>query len=124
MMMSFHDYGDWTVEGEIVLEWLLEEACKGGQGMVARHHTWVREANIPAGDRSVFEHLVISKVIEIGAELDQLNLPTLLSFELLGRRLQLLEQAHLINPSNPDYSMSDDFMGFSSQRGGAWWLLA
>ena len=34
------------------------------------------------------------------------------------RRVQLIKEAHRINPSNPDYSAADSFMGFRNQRSG------
>ncbi len=61
---------------------------------------------------------MISK-LEYACEVDQLNLATLLSFEVLVRRAQLIEQAHVASPSNPDYTNSDFFMGWGAQRGGA-----
>eukprot|EP00973_Karenia_brevis_P018265 2507859-Karenia_brevis.AAC.1 len=38
---------------------------------------------------------------------------------MLLRRAQLIEQAHSVNPSNPDYTQSEYFMGWGTQRGGA-----
>ena len=117
--MEFHSIHDWPLEGDDSLMWFLTELVSGHEGPVARHYTWVSSSGIPAGDRSVHEHFLISKVLEYGAEIDQLNLPTLLSFETLGRRLQLIEHAHTFNPSNPDYTGAEDFMGWGPQRGAA-----
>jgi hypothetical protein len=59
------------------------------------------------------------KAIEAAACKDQLNLPSLHCVEILLRRAQLIESAHAINPSNPDYSNAEVFMGWGVQRGGA-----
>ncbi|CAK0825859.1 unnamed protein product, partial [Prorocentrum cordatum] len=118
-LQEFHDFGDSPLQGEVSLPWLLTEVAQSSEGMVTRHHTWLSASGIPSGDRSIHEHFVISKVFDLAIELDQLNTMTLTSFELLGRRLQLIEQAHVYNPSNPDYSNSDDFMGWGVQRGAA-----
>ncbi|CAK0794405.1 unnamed protein product, partial [Prorocentrum cordatum] len=118
-LQEFHDFGDSPLQGDVSLPWLLTEVAQSSEGMVTRHHTWLSASGIPSGDRSIHEHFVISKVFDLAIELDQLNTMTLTSFELLGRRLQLIEQAHVYNPSNPDYSNSDDFMGWGVQRGAA-----
>ncbi|CAK0908034.1 unnamed protein product, partial [Prorocentrum cordatum] len=118
-LQEFHDFGDSPLQGDVSLPWLLTEVAQSAEGMVTRHHTWLSASGIPSGDRSIHEHFVISKVFDLAIELDQLNTMTLTSFELLGRRLQLIEQAHVYNPSNPDYSNSDDFMGWGVQRGAA-----
>ncbi|CAK0906068.1 unnamed protein product, partial [Prorocentrum cordatum] len=118
-LQEFHDFGDSPLQGDASLPWLLTEVAQSSEGMVTRHHTWLSASGIPSGDRSIHEHFVISEVFDLAIELDQLNTMTLTSFELLGRRLQLIEQAHVHNPSNPDYSNSDDFMGWGVQRGAA-----
>ncbi|CAK0874147.1 unnamed protein product, partial [Prorocentrum cordatum] len=118
-LQEFHDFGDSPLQGDVSLPWLLTEVAQSSEGMATRHHTWLSASGIPSGDRSIHEHFVISKGFDLAIELDQLNTMTLTSFELLGRRLQLIEQAHVYNPSNPDYSNSDDFMGWGVQRGAA-----
>eukprot|EP00959_Pyramimonas_sp_CCMP1952_P287734 6017359-Pyramimonas_sp.AAC.1 len=59
------------------------------------------------------------KVLELAAEVDQLNIPTLVSLEALGRRAVLIEQAHLNSPGSPDYTGAGDFMGWGPGRGRA-----
>ena len=118
-MMIHHDFGDWELEAAPTLDWLLQKMVSGGEGPISRHFTWLSNAGIPHGDRSVHEHFCIAKVFEAGAEVDQLNLPSLKSFELLAKRMQCIEAAHMHSPSNPDYSMSEDIMGWGPQRGAA-----
>ena len=101
------------------MQWYLDGLRSTGLTPMAGHRAWVADFGIPVGDRSVYEHQVIMKVLEVGACLDQLNLPALISMELLGRRAQVIEAAHAHNPSNPDYSMAEAFMGWGVQRGGA-----
>ena len=79
----------------------------------------MRDADIAAGDRSRYEHECLSRILEIGVCFDQLCVCNLASFEVLVRRLQLLEHAHLECPSAPDYSGSMHFMGLQERRGGA-----
>lgn len=65
------------------------------------------------------ERYCISRVIEYACEVDQINVMMMMmvSFEALGRLLQLIEQAHAYSGSKPDYSHGDDFMGWGTGRG-------
>ena len=117
--MERHGFGDWPVEGEATASWYLQEITRNGEGPDGRHHTWVTHGRIPLGDRSIHEHFVICKALEYAVEIDQLNIPTLLSFEMFIRRAQLIEQAHASSPSNPDYSNSEFYTGWGPQRGAA-----
>ena len=97
----------------------MQELAQGSEGPAPRHFNWISQSGVPGGDRSVHEHFCLSKILEVGAEVDQLNLPSLVSFELIGRRLMLIESAHQYNPSNPDYSTAEDYMGWGVQKGAA-----
>ena len=118
-MMEHLEFGDEELEGDPSAEWWLRKVVATGMAPTARHRAWVADASIPAGDRSVHEHHVIMKIIESAARRDQLNLMVLESFELLIRRAQVIEKAHSLNPSNPDYGHAEDYMGWGVQRGGA-----
>eukprot|EP00974_Lingulodinium_polyedra_P058546 5637778-Lingulodinium_polyedra.AAC.1 len=50
---------------------------------------------------------------------DGLNVPNLGSLEVLIRRLQLLESAHLDDPRAPNYEGGDWFLGHGDHPGGA-----
>lgn len=82
------------------------------------HEFWLRSSEIPKGNRSVYEHEVLSRILESMVTVDQLNLPPLQSAELLVRRMQVIREAHRISPSNPDYSASDHMMGWRYKKGG------
>ena len=118
-LMEHFDFGDCDVEGDPTMGWYLHRILQTGLGPVARSRSWAQESAIPAGDRSVFEHHVIMKVLQVAAEKDQLNIMVLESFELLARRAQVIEEAHAVSPTNPDYSHAEDMMGWGVQRGGA-----
>ena len=83
------------------------------------HHTkWVHESSIHVKERAVYEHEVLSHAIDAFVTIDQLNCPNLLGFEILVRRLMLLEEA-FSGDGGADFSMSEDWMGLSSRPGGA-----
>jgi hypothetical protein len=118
-VMEFHDFGDGELDGGPSCEWYLNKVVQTGMGPVARSRAWAQENGIASGDRSVHEHHVLMKVIQVAAERDQLNLMCLECFELVIRRAQVIEAAHSYNAAIPDYSHAEDMMGWGVQRGGA-----
>jgi hypothetical protein len=78
---------------------------------------WVRTSRLQAGDRSVFEHEVLCRVQHAMATYDQLNMPSLKPADLISRRKQLIKSAHSVNPTAPDYSAANEFMGWGASRG-------
>lgn len=81
------------------------------------HEFWLRSADIPKGDRSTYEHECLSRILESLVSIDQLNVASLQGAELIGRRLQVIREAHRLSPSAPDYSAADYFMGWKYRRG-------
>ena len=61
---------------------------------------------------------MLTQVIEVASTVDQLSIPSLLSFEYLVRRLQLFEEAHMIAPSAPVYEGSEHWLGTGRRKGG------
>lgn len=84
---------------------------------ITYHEFWLRSGDIPRGDRSIYEHECLSRILEAMACVDQLNLPALQGAELMCRRLQVIREAHRISPSAPDYSAADHFMGWRFRKG-------
>eukprot|EP00974_Lingulodinium_polyedra_P049008 4710952-Lingulodinium_polyedra.AAC.1 len=80
---------------------------------------WLRASRVPSGDRSIHEHEALSRVLDAGLGVDQLNIPSLVSFEYITTRMALTKEARRLNPSAPDYSSGDYFMGWGTRQGGA-----
>ena len=80
------------------------------------HEHWIRSSEIPKGDRSIYEHEVLSRILDSMILVDQLNIPALQSAELIFRRLQVIRQAHKASPGNPDYSSADHYMGWKYKK--------
>ena len=78
------------------------------------HEFWLRSAEIPKGDRSTYEHEVLSRILE---SIVTLNVSGLQGVELLVRRLQVIREAHRISPTSPDYSSAEFFMGWRYCKG-------
>ena len=82
------------------------------------HEYWVRSSEVASGDRSVYEHECLSRIMEAMLTIDQLNAACLQCAELLCRRMQVIREAHGISPSAPDYSAADIMMGWRLRRSG------
>ena len=80
------------------------------------HEFWLRQAEISKGDRSVYEHECLSRILESMLVVDQLHVPALQSAELVVRRMQVIREAHRISPSAPDYSAADLYMGWKYRK--------
>lgn len=97
-----------------VLKDLRDQAFTAG----TFHERWVRVSDIPRSDRSVYEHECLSRIMDSMITIDQLNVPSLQSAELIIRRLQVIREAHRISPGQPDYSSADHMMGWRFRRAG------
>lgn len=107
---------DWPLEGPRSAMWWLRATRRQGLTPITRHNRWLVDSG--AADRSTHEHEVLSQCIELAATVDQVNLASLISFEFLVRRLQLIEEAHVLAPSAPSYEGSEHWMGSGRRRGG------
>ena len=61
---------------------------------MARHDKWKNDCHLKANDAYVAEHAVLCGCVHQATTYDQLNLPELASFELLFRRIQMIEEHH------------------------------
>ena len=118
-LMFETDLPDMELEGPRTALWWLQACARTGGTALTRHHRWVAEGGIPRGDRAVHEHEVLSRIVDSAVLFDSLNAANLLSFEVVCRRLQLIEAAHLGDPTAPDYGGSEHFLGHGEQVGGA-----
>ena len=119
MLMPDEPEGGLGLQGPRTTMWLLNSMRDASQTPTSRHEQWQRAARISEGDRSVYEHEVLSRALEAMIVVDQLNPPALQSAELICRRIQLIEEAHRISPGAPDYTAGDHFMGWQVRRHGA-----
>ena len=107
------------LEGTGTFLWLSQQRRDSGLTFTMGHEHWPRAAAIPSGDSSAYEHEVLARILDSMICVDQLNVPALQSAELAAGRLQLIEEAHRLSPSMPDYSAADHFMGWAARQHGA-----
>ena len=77
----------------------------------ARTSQWLRDHGIQETDRVRYEHGLLCDVLQHGVTYDQLDISSLASFELVARRLQMLEEAYGANPKQPRFDAQLHFMG-------------
>jgi hypothetical protein len=88
-------------------------------GPVGHHREWTR-ANGLAGEPHCHEHYTLCAAIELLICFDQLNAPSLLSVELLMRRLMLSESASEVGAQGrPDFFHAEEIMGYLQRASGA-----
>ena len=71
----------------------------------------MREVGVPEGDRVKHEHSLLCEVLQYALVYDQLDISSLVSYELVARRLQMLEEAYSANPKQPRFDAQLHFMG-------------
>ena len=98
--------------------WWLKMVKRQALTGVTHHTKWVHESGIHLKERAVYEHETLSHAIDAFVTIDQVNCPNLLGFEILIRRLMLLEEA-FSGEGSADFSMSEDWMGLATRPGGA-----
>ena len=101
-------------------EWLRTAVAQGHTSLTSRHNKWVAECGIKHSDRLCYEHEVLSKAIDVSMTWDNANVMNLWAFELLLRRVQLLEFAVSEDPANPSYDGANHFMGSYDSSGGGY----
>lgn len=74
--------------------------------------SWRQMKNLAEGDRVIHELRTLTDALFYGATHDQLNLPSLASFEVICRRIQLITEAYS-NPAAPNWSGARFFSGVS-----------
>ena len=77
----------------------------------SRTAAWMKDLGIADSDRVKYEHAHLCDVLEMASTYDQLEISSLGCFELVVRRLQMLEEAYGANPKQPRFDAQTHFMG-------------
>ena len=72
---------------------------------------WMRDVGVPETDRVRHEHGILCNILQTAMTYDQLEVSSLCSFELVARRLQLIEEAYSSSPKAPKFDGQSHFMG-------------
>jgi hypothetical protein len=101
-------------------EWLDSVVTQGHVNLGSRHNKWVSESGIKHTDRLVYEHEVLSKVLDVAMIWDSANIKNLWFAEMFLRRLQLLEHAVSEDSADPSYEGASHFMGSHDTSAGGY----
>ena len=100
--------------------WLKTVTTQGHGSLVTRHDKWSAESGVNRNSGPCHEHSVLSRAVQLGATVDGINVMNSVAFELLLRRLQLIEEAVNEVPDQPSFEGARHFMGIADARGGAY----
>ena len=100
-----------NLKGPATVSDSLRSVVDRSGGYMAAHDRWVVEARIENAHRSRYEHKVISRAFHLAIFDDALNVKGLTCFEYLNRRKLLLEEAHRVDPTRPNFENAHVFMG-------------
>ena len=107
------------MDGPRTLRWLAKEMAKSGGGPLRHRQNWRTLCKADESDRAVHEHESICLALEMGGSYDQLDCGSCACFEVLARRLQLIEDARVISPTAPSYDGAEHWMGAQRRKGGS-----
>ena len=107
-------FGDGEIDGPPSLLHLLKHMLRHGGNPRLWLDIWERAKGISVTDRTHHEIAVLIEAIYVAGCMDQINMPALQSFEVLGRRVQSIVDAHSADSQRPQWSNARLFSGVGS----------
>ena len=98
--------------------WFLHGTKELGEAAIEHMWLWGRTNNLAMTAQSWYEMEALTKELEVAFFVDQLDLPTLKSFEFMFRHIAVHGEAFKINLGSPGYSDSDLAAGWFASRYG------
>ena len=91
-------WNDWLLTGRRTTRWYARFVRETNTTPRLRTAQWMRDTGVPDVDRVKHEHSLLCDVLEAALTYDQIGISWCVSFELLSRRLQMIEEAYGANP--------------------------
>ena len=113
------DFEDWPLDNLRSTKRLLTDLRRNNRTFMQSHSDWVEHSGVRDGGRSIHEHRVLSKALELALSYDQLALVNLASMEVLVKRRMLIEHAYQGRAATPSFAVADYFMGYNDVSSGA-----
>ena len=110
-LMAEVAWTDWPVTGPRTCRWFFRFIKEVNTIPQARTAQWMKELGINDADRVKYEHAHLCDMLQMAVSYDQLDVSSLGCFELLVRRLRMLEEAYGANPKAPRFDAQNHFMG-------------
>jgi len=92
-MCSETAFIEWFLKGPRTVLYVIHFIMVFGSAL-GWHTKWKSEVKLGPDHKDVLQHELICKVLQVAVEFDQLDVSNLMSFELLLRELQLIEDRH------------------------------
>ena len=86
-------FSDWPHQGPQSTLHMLKHCLKHGGEPRSWMQLWMKKHNVAEHDRTAHELRALIEIIYLGGSYDQLNLPSLASFEAASRRVQTIVEA-------------------------------
>ena len=94
---------------------MLKHFMKHGGEPKSWFQIWLRKHHLQETDRTAHEVRCLVEALWLGGTYDQVNMPALASFEILGRRLQTIVEAYSSSAGGvPDWQHAKLFTGAAS----------
>ena len=107
-------YSDSPVEGPSSAMHILRHSERHGGNIRMWLDVWARSKNIGSSERVYHELSVLCETLYVGGTYDQLNMPSLVSFEVIARRIQSIVDAYSGDPSRPQRANARLYSGVGS----------
>ena len=105
------EFEDFPLSGPRTLGRDVRQLRKQNSNFVRQHEEWRRRSGVRNADRSVHEHLALSRGLHLLMCYDQVQICNLAGAEALNRRRVLIEVAHAGHPDTPSYEGAEEYLG-------------
>ena len=89
--MSMQEFDDWPLDPPRITPYVIRQIAMLGHAPVARSANWKHDNKLNDDDASAIEHEVMSEILELAVEYDQLDVTNLVCFEGVIGRLRFIE---------------------------------
>ena len=104
-------YEDWPVDGPRTALWTMKNMQKTSGTPMGWLNKLIADKKIGSSDRMAYELQAWVRLVETAGSYDQLNLPTLASFEIAMRQIAILFDAFNRDPINPKFEDEEVWSG-------------
>jgi len=98
----------------------MEFLKKMPRGPIQHHRDWLFHSGVEKTRSQAHEHFILCLILELGLLFDFLQVQNLMSFEIIARRIQLIESAFEQSQTGaPDFSAAEEFMSLQASSTGS-----
>ena len=94
---------DWPHQGPRAVSEFLRSVLTLGLTMFTYHDHWVRQSGVHGESSVSWEHKMLCAALAMAIGYDRLDVTNVASFELVARRILMIERAVRVNPKAPSF---------------------